>query len=198
VALRLGVFGGTFDPPHIGHLIAAVGVRYALGLDRVLFVVANEPWQKVGERSVSPARARLELVRAAVEGTEGLEASAVEIEHGGPSYTADTLTTLRRQEPHAELFLVLGYDAALGIESWERVDEVAANARLVVVDRPGSADDPLPSGFEWERVVAPRLEVSSTDLRERFSDGRPLDFLITDEVRTCIERLGLYRDRHHG
>jgi nicotinate-nucleotide adenylyltransferase len=197
-SVRIGVFGGTFDPPHIGHLISAVGVRHALGLERVLLVVANEPWQKVGERDLSPAADRLAMVAAAVEGTAGLEASALEIERGGASYSADTLVELSDRQPGAELFLILGYDAALGIETWERIDEVAAGAHLVVVDRPGSADRLLPGGFVWERVEVPRLEVSSTDLRQRVADGRPLDFLVPDRVRACIERLGLYRDPHHG
>ncbi|HEX7167817.1 MAG TPA: adenylyltransferase/cytidyltransferase family protein, partial [Acidimicrobiales bacterium] len=92
---RIGVLGGTFDPVHIAHLVSAVNVRAALGLDRVLLVVANEPWQKVGTRPISPAADRLAMVEAAVAGVDGVEASAIEIARGGPSYTADTIAALR-------------------------------------------------------------------------------------------------------
>src|SRR5206468_2026144 len=96
---RLGIFGGTFDPPHVGHLAAAVNVRHELQLDRVLLVVNNEPWQKVGSREISPAVDRLAMVAAAVGAVEGLEASSIELEAGGPSYTADTLAALRGEDP---------------------------------------------------------------------------------------------------
>jgi nicotinate-nucleotide adenylyltransferase len=109
VSERVGVFGGTFDPPHIGHLVVAVNVRHALRLDRVLLVVANDPWQK-STRAVSPAADRLALVEAAVGDVAGLEASAVEIERGGISYTADTLAQLHADSADRELFLVLGSD----------------------------------------------------------------------------------------
>jgi nicotinate-nucleotide adenylyltransferase len=190
---RIGVFGGTFDPPHIGHLVAAVNVRDALQLDRVLLVVANEPWQKVDDRDISPAADRLELVRAATADVDGLEASDIEIVRGGPSYTADTLAELGERWPDASLWLVVGRDAALGFPTWERVDEVAARAHLVVVDRPGADDDAaLPAPYPWHRVEIPRLDVSSTDLRARVAEGRPLDFLTPPAVVTGIARLGLY------
>ena len=98
---RIGVFGGTFDPPHVGHLVTAVNVRHSLGLDRVLLVVANQPWQKVGTRAITPAGDRLALVEAAVQGVDGIEASAIEIERGGESYTADTLRQLHERHPGA-------------------------------------------------------------------------------------------------
>jgi nicotinate-nucleotide adenylyltransferase len=195
---RLGIFGGTFDPPHLGHLVIAVNVRHDLALDRVLLVVANEPWQKVGDRVISPAEDRLAMVEAAVAGVEGLEPSRLEIDRGGPSYTADTLQQLRAVEPGAELFVILGRDAALGVTSWERSDEVGSIASLVVVDRPGAPADPLPGGFRWRRVEAPRLEVSSTDLRARVLDGRPLEFLLPAGVISCIRERGLYGEPHHG
>lgn len=190
---RIGVFGGTFDPPHVGHLVAAADVRHALGLDEVLLVVANEPWQKAGDREISPAASRFALVEAAVSGVDGLRASDLEIVRGGPSYTADTLAELHTRNPGAELHLILGRDAAAGLPTWERVDEVVEQARLVVVDRPGADELALPAGHEWARVEVPRLDVSSTDLRERVADGRPLDFLTPAAVVTGIRQLGLYR-----
>jgi nicotinate-nucleotide adenylyltransferase len=164
----------------------------------VLFVVANEPWQKVGERRITPAEQRLALVEAAVAGVEGLEASRLELDRGGPSYSADTLHELHAADPEAELVLVLGRDAALSVPTWERVDDLGPLATLVVVDRPGVDAGPLPDGFRWRRVEAPRLEVSSTDLRERVADGRPLDYLLPEGVIACIHRLGLYRDALDG
>jgi nicotinate-nucleotide adenylyltransferase len=188
---RIGVFGGTFDPPHVGHLVTAVNVRHVLGLDRVLLVVANVPWQKEGVRTITPGPDRLWLVERAVEGVAGLEASDLELQRGGRSYTADTLAELARRHPGAELFTVLGEDAAAGFLSWERYDEVAQRSTLVVVDRPGFVTE-LPGGFQWCHVEVPHLEVSSTDLRERALDGRPLDFLLPASVIEAIHARHLY------
>ncbi len=189
---RLGVFGGTFDPPHIGHLVAISEVRHALALDLVLMVVADEPWQKEDQRAVSPAADRLALVAAALEGVDGIEPSTIEIDRGGPSYTADTLEALHQSRPSDDLFLVLGADAAAGIDTWERPERIADLATLVVVDRPG-VSVPLPDRFRWERVVSPAVDVSSTDLRVRVAEGRPIDFLTPHGVVTCIDRRRLYR-----
>jgi nicotinate-nucleotide adenylyltransferase len=191
--LRLGVFGGTFDPPHVGHLVTAVNVRHALQLDLVVLMVAGEPWQKVGARTVSAAADRLAMVEAAVAEVPGLAAGRTEIDHGGPSYTADTLVALAEQHLGATLFTIVGDDAAAGITTWQRYSEVAERSRLVVVDRPGAPVE-LPEGFDWIRVEVPRLEVSSTDLRARAADGRPLDYLVTPPVLATIRRLGLYRE----
>ena len=191
VPQRIGLFGGTFDPPHVGHLVTAVNVRHALQLDVVILMVANVPWQKVGARPITDAHARLAMVEAAVADVAGLCAGRAEIDHGGHSFTADTLEFLSQQHPGASLFTIVGDDAASKIETRERYEEVAARSTLVVVDRPG---DPvsLPSGFGWVRVEVPRLEVSSTDLRDRCRDGRPLDYLVTEPVLDVIRSLGLY------
>ena len=189
---RVGLFGGTFDPPHVGHLVTAVNVRYELSLDLVLLEVANRPWQKEGSRHISSGEDRFALVAAAVGEVPGLEASRLEIDRGGVSYTADTLAELGRIHPEAELFTIVGSDAAAGLLTWERYDEVAARSRLVVVERPGS-ELALPSELSWIRVVVPHLEVSSTDLRARVADGRPLDYLVPEDVLAEIHRRGLYR-----
>ena len=186
-AERLGIFGGTFDPPHLGHLVTAVNVRLDLGLDRVLLVVAGQPWQKLGTRDITPAADRLAMVEAAVGAVEGLEASRLEIDRPGMSYTADTLESLRAEDPARELFVVLGSDDAFGLPSWERADEVRAMATIVVVERP--------PGWSWEVVEVPRLEVSSTDLRARVAEGRPLDYLLTPEVIATIEARELYAEK---
>jgi nicotinate-nucleotide adenylyltransferase len=189
---RIGVLGGTFDPVHIGHLVTGLNVRHELALDVVLFVVAHDPWQKA-DRDVTPARDRLDMVAAAVDGVEGLEASSIEIDRGGVSYTADTLAELAVSKPRAELFLILGTDAAGALPTWDRVDEVRRLATLVVVRRPGSEELTPPAGWHYVQVEAPRLEVSSTDLRARFSDGRPLDWLVPDAVVRLARERGLYR-----
>lgn len=190
---RIGIFGGTFDPPHVGHLAAAVNAKHALGLDLVLLVVANVPWQKVEDRAVSPAADRIALVRLAVGDVDGLEVDDREVRRGGPSYTADTITELITEDPRRALFVIVGGDAAAGLPTWERIDEVRERAVIVVVDRPGGTWGP-PAGWDTERVEIPRLEISSTDLRARVADGRPLDFLVPAPVVSGIERLGLYRD----
>jgi nicotinate-nucleotide adenylyltransferase len=199
--MRIGVFGGTFDPIHVGHLVAAVNARHALGLDRVLFVVANEPWQKVGDRPVSPALDRLALVDAALGDVDGLEASRLEIDRGGPSYTIDTIEELRRLEPTADLYLIVGADVIAGLASWERLDDVRRETTMVVVNRPGSTPvlpgrDGRLTGWNAVAIEIPALEISSTDLRERAATGRPLDYLIPEGAVRMIKERGMYaRDR---
>ena len=199
--MRIGVFGGTFDPIHVGHLVAAVNARHTLGLDRVLFVVANEPWQKVGDRPVSPALDRLTLVDAALGDVDGLEASRLEIDRGGPSYTIDTIEELRRLEPTADLYLIIGADVIAGLATWERLDDVRREATMVIVNRPGSTPvlpgrDGRLTGWNAVAIEIPALEISSTDLRERAATGRPLDYLIPEGAVRMIKQRGLYaRDR---
>ncbi len=191
VPRRIGLFGGTFDPPHVGHLVTAVNVRHALQLDVVVLMVANVPWQKERSRQITPAEDRFALVQAAVADVAGLRAGRDEIDRGGASFTADTLRGLAEQYPGADLYTIVGDDAAAGITTWERYEEVASRSSLVVVDRPG---DPvqLSEEFHWWRVEVPHLEVSSTDLRARFSDGRPLDYLLTEPVLEMIAARNLY------
>lgn len=189
---RIGLLGGTFDPPHVGHLVTAVNVRHALDLDLVILMVANEPWQKTDSRRITDAEHRYAMVAAAVADVPGLVAGRHEIDHGGPSYTADTLAALARQHPGATLFTIVGDDAAAGFETWERCAEVADRSTLVVVDRPGAPVE-LSSRFDWQHVAVPHLDVSSSDLRERFRDGRPADFLITEPVLALIAARDLYR-----
>ena len=190
-AQRIGLFGGTFDPPHVGHLVTAVNVMHALDLDQVILMVANVPWQKQGTRQITPASDRLAMVEAAVRGVPGLVAGRIEVDRGGPSFTADTLADLAVEHPDAEFYTIVGDDAAAGITTWERFRDVLERSHIVVVDRPG-APVSLPSDIAWLRVEVPRLEVSSTDLRSRFVDGRPLDYLITPPVLEVIRDRALY------
>lgn len=191
-AVRLGVFGGTFDPVHVGHVVAAAAARHALALDRVLLVVANRPWQKEGERAISPAADRLAMVAAAVQSVEGLEPSALEIERGGPSYTADTVAELAAIHPGAELFLVVGADVAADLGTWARADALHDSVTLAVVGRAGTP--PALPGPPWRSVAVemPHLAVSSSDLRQRAVAGRPLDGLVPPGALTELRRRGLY------
>jgi nicotinate-nucleotide adenylyltransferase len=193
VPTRVGLFGGTFDPPHVGHLVTAVNVRHALALDVVILMVAGEPWQKVGSRPITAAVDRLAMVAAAVADVDGLVAGDLEVRRGGASYTADTLAELTTSWPDAALFTIVGDDAAAGLRSWERWQEVVDRSTLVVVDRPGTPVE-LSGDVDWVRVEVPRLEVSSTDLRARFVDGRPLDYLLTDPVLDVVRERRLYLD----
>lgn len=193
---RLGILGGTFDPVHVAHLVVAVNVRHALALDAVLLVVANRPWQKEGGRPITPAADRLAVVEAAVGEVPGIEASDVEIRRGGVSYTADTLADLAGVEPpDTRFFLVIGADVAATLDTWDRVDEVRARCRLAVVDRPGAEPPSVPSGWEGDVVRVPPLAISSTDIRGRIADGRPVDFLMPDAAMREISRRGLYAPR---
>jgi nicotinate-nucleotide adenylyltransferase len=157
-------------------------------------MVANVPWQKADSRAVSTAADRLALVEAAVGDVPGLEAGSLEIERGGESYTADTLAELARRGPSDELFLIVGWDVVPALTTWERWEEVQELATLVVVNRPGS---PAPralaeAGWKVEEVTVPNLEISSSDLRQRAVDGRPLDFLIPEAAVRCIRARGMY------
>ncbi len=191
---RIGVFGGTFDPIHVGHLVAAVNARDALGLDRVILMVANIPWQKAGTRAVSTAEDRLALVEAAVGGVRGLEAGRLEIDRGGESYTSDTLAAIHEAGGDDELFLIIGWDVAADLTSWERIQEIQSLATLVVVNRPGSGRPRAleKAGWRVAEVTVPNLEISSTDLRARAAEGRPLDYLIPEAGVRCIRARGMY------
>lgn len=192
MAERIGLFGGTFDPIHVGHLVAAVNARHALGLDRVILMVANVPWQKVAGRSVTSAEDRFALVEAAVGNVPGLEAGRLEIDRGGESYTADTLSELSEANPGAELFVVVGADVAGELSSWDRREAIQRLATLVVVNRPGAGLLHSLDGWRVELVTVPNLEISSTDLRERAADGRPLDYLVPEAAVHCLRARGLY------
>jgi nicotinate-nucleotide adenylyltransferase len=194
VTERLAIFGGTFDPIHVAHVVAAVEVRRALALDRVLLVPAGDPWQKRGLVE-APAAARLAMVTAAIEGIEGLEVCAIEVERTGPSYTADTLEAL--SGAGRELFLVVGSDVAATLHTWTGVERIPKLASLVVVDRAGAgahAGDSVsfPAPWRVEHVAIPHLDVSSTDLRARAARGWPLDGLVPPGVVRIIREQNLY------
>jgi nicotinate-nucleotide adenylyltransferase len=188
---RLGILGGTFDPVHVAHLVAASAARCQLELTRVLVVVAGDPWQKRG-RVCAPAEARFEMVAAAIDGVDGLEASRLEIDRAGPTYTIDTVETLRREIPSRELFLIVGRDVAASVDTWHRADDLRAAVSLAIVDREDGTASTSPPGWRCRAVHMPRLDVSSTDVRRRIAAGESVDFLVPPPAARVLRARGLY------
>lgn len=188
---RVGVLGGTFDPPHLGHLIVADQVLHALSLDEVILVPANEPWQKVDRRKITAADKRLEMTLAAVGDEEGLSVSGIELELGGPSYTSVTLDALSERQPGTDWVVIMGADAAVGLDTWHNTDRLRQQATIVVVNRPG-ADFQPPTGWSWELVEIPSVSISGTGLRRRVAQGRSIRFLTPKPVIEHIREWNLY------
>jgi nicotinate-nucleotide adenylyltransferase len=188
--MKLGVFGGTFDPPHLGHLIVAGEVHHRLGLDRVLWIPAAVPPHK-RDRDITPGHIRLRMVRAAIADDPRFEASDMELKRDGPSYTVDTLRELRADRPDAEIFLILGADQLGEIESWKEPEEIGRLATIVGFARAGEA----PPALARSRIVEiPRIDIAATALRRRVREGRPVRYLVSDGVEQIIRRERLYRD----
>jgi nicotinate-nucleotide adenylyltransferase len=188
---RLGILGGTFDPVHVAHLAAATAARDELDLDRVLVVVARDPWQKRGQ-VCAPADARFDMVAAAVAGIDGLVASRLELDRAGPTYTVDTVAALRREAPDRTLFLVVGGDVAAGLDSWHRAADLREAVTVAVVDRDDAAAGETPPGWRTVPVRMPRLDVSSTEIRRRIAAREPVDGLIPPAAERVLRARGLY------
>jgi nicotinate-nucleotide adenylyltransferase len=195
---RVGVMGGTFDPIHHGHLVAASEVQGWFGLDEVIFVPTGEPWQK-SDRAVSPAEHRYLMTVIATAANPRFTVSRVDIDRGGPTYTKDTLHDLHAARPDADLFFITGADALTDIFSWRDADEVFDLAHFVGCTRPGSEMDPATlSAIPAERVTmleVPALAISSTDCRQRQAEGQPIWYLVPDGVVQYITKHGLYAPR---
>ncbi len=191
---RLGLLGGTFDPPHRGHLSAAIAVRDALGLDRVDFLIANDPWQKVGERNVTPAPARVEMVHALVDGIDGIGVDEREVRRGGLTYTVETLEEIAREMPGTDVFLIVGQDTADRIHTWHRHEEVLALSTLVVVNRDQKAQQ-VPTSLVNARVQfvsMPLVDVSSTAVRAAVAAGEDITSMTSAAVSCLVKSHGLY------
>ena len=191
---RLGLFGGTFDPPHRGHLAVATAARNQLGLDRVLLMVANDPWKKSPGREITPAQDRLAMVHALIRGDDGrpmpgLEVSDAEIRRGGPSYTVTTLRELRQAHPADELYLIIGRDLVDDFASWHQSSEIEGLATIVVVDRPGYITD---AKRGWKLLMVPPVDVSSSELRDRLREGGDVSAYVTPQVVDEIRARKLY------
>jgi nicotinate-nucleotide adenylyltransferase len=185
--------GGTFDPVHHGHLVAASEVQSLFSLDEVAFVPSGKPWQKAG-RSVSPAEHRYLMTVIATASNPGFWVSRVDIDRPGPTFTIDTLRDLAAQQPDAELFFITGADALEQIVSWKDADELFRLAHFVGVTRPGYvlSDDHLPRDAV-SLVEVPAMAISSSVCRERVMAGRPVWYLVPDGVVQYIGKHRLYR-----
>ena len=200
-APRLGVLGGSFDPVHLAHLIMAEEARVQLGLARVLFVPAGLPYLKTSS-GVAPIRHRLEMVRLAVSSNPYFEASSLDIDRPGPSYTVDLLDMLRRSLPaEQEIFFVVGWDSLASLRQWREPERILEMCWLVGVPRPGV---PQPDLKELDRVIPgiakrvimldrPALSISSTEVRERVGRGVSIRYLVPEAVEQYIVEHGLYR-----
>jgi nicotinate-nucleotide adenylyltransferase len=194
---RVGVMGGTFDPVHLGHLVAASEVAHRFGLDEVVFVPTGRPWQK-DDRDVTSAEDRYLMTVIATASDPRFRVSRVDVDRPGPTYTVDTLRDLRDEyaaaSVDAELFFITGADALTSITSWHDAEEVLSLAHLVGVTRPGHAlrDPGLPGG-SVTLVEVPALAISSTDCRARVAAGAPIRYLVPGGVVEYVAKRGLYR-----
>ncbi|HUR76597.1 MAG TPA: nicotinate-nucleotide adenylyltransferase [Acidimicrobiales bacterium] len=189
--MRIGIFGGTFDPVHVGHLVVVTTVHHALGLDETRVVVAGDPWQKAAP--VSPGEERVEMARAAVDdlGVPGIVVDDCEVRRGGRTYTIETLEALRAEVPGAELYLAIGNDAAKNLPTWHRADELPGLVTLALVNRPGAAAADLP-GWRVAPVDIPYLDVSSSLVRARLAVGLPVDGLVPAAAMRVVRNRGRY------
>ncbi len=186
--------GGTFDPVHHGHLVAASEVQAQFGMDQIVFVPTGQPWQK-GHEYVSPAEDRYLMTVVATASNPRFSVSRVDIDRGGPTYTVDTLGDLSRQYPDADLSFITGADALEQILSWHRIDELFGLAHFIGVTRPGYSldDEHLPTG-SVSLVEIPAMAISSTGCRRRVAAGLPVWYLVPDGIVQYISKTGLYRD----
>jgi len=193
-AQRIGVMGGTFDPVHHGHLVAASEVAQVFTLDEVVFVPTGQPWQK-DDRHVSPSEDRYLMTVIATASNPRFSVSRIDIDRGGPTYTIDTLRDLRAERgDEAELFFITGADALAQIMSWQDVNELFKLAHFVGVTRPGHrlTGDGLPED-NVSLVEVPALAISSTDCRQRVARGEPIWYLVPDGIVQYIAKRRLYR-----
>lgn len=187
----IGIFGGTFDPIHLGHLAAATRARQDLGLDTVLLVVANDPWQKSPGRRIAPAADRLAMVVASVEDIEGVEACDLEVVRGGPSYTIDTIEALARRDAVADPWIIVGADLSLTLDTWERAEELKERARVAVLSRPGSPLR-LPTGWRAVALESDDLDISSSEVRAAVQRGENVSNLVPVAVINHLAHRTLY------
>ncbi len=190
MARRVGLLGGTFDPPHLGHLVVAECARVSLGLDEVRFLVAGDPWMK---DRISPASRRVALARAAVAADPHLHVDDREVTRSGPTYTADTLEELVIEEPDTSWYFLLGADAANALDRWKRADDALALATFVVVPRPGHALEVAePYRSKLLQLAVPFVDISSSDLRERYRTGAATRYLVPEVVDELVRGSELY------
>lgn len=199
---RLGIMGGTFDPIHYGHLVTAEGARYSFGLDRVIFVPSGRPPHKPGH-IVSDPLDRYKMTCLAVASNPFFCASAIEVERPGPSFTIDTVRAVMELYPGAKIYFITGADALLEIFKWKDFDILLTICNFVAATRPGyrlfelrEKTASLPSGLKQNisYMEVPALAISSTEIRQRVCDGRPVKYLLPESVEDYIKKNKLYRE----
>jgi len=195
--MRTGVLGGTFDPVHVAHLVIAEHAREALALGLVLFVPAGDPWRK-SHRAITAAEHRLAMLTLAIAGNDAFGVSDLELRREGPTYTADTLAALAGERLDDEFWFIAGADALADLPHWHEPARIVKHARLAAAPRDARDADVLAQGVAEFRdridlFDAPRLEISSTDIRARVAEGRSIRYLVPDAVAAYIAETGLYR-----
>lgn len=187
----VGIFGGSFDPIHHGHLIVARVAAELLGLAELRFVPAREQPFKVGKHAAAAGH-RAAMVEAAIAGAAGFTLDSIELERPGASYTVDTLRGIRERDPGVDLVLLVGADAAADFPKWREAEAVARLARVVVFGRPGADRVALP--VAWRTIEVPAVEISATEIRQRVREGRPIRYWVPDAVADYVAAHGLYQD----
>lgn len=189
VDMRVGILGGTFDPIHRGHLIAASSVYESLNLDSVVFMPAGDPWQK-RDRELSSGQQRLEMVKLAIADDARFSASDIEINRSGPSYAIDTIREWKSANPNDELFWIVGSDALSGIPTWHEWEAFVSEVTIVAVNRIGNREV-VP--FDFVSVDMPEVRISATELRDRFTNKQDTQYLVPQKVSEYIAEQGLYQ-----
>jgi nicotinate-nucleotide adenylyltransferase len=198
---RLGIMGGTFDPIHYGHLVTAEGARYEWGLEKVIFIPAGRPPHKPGLQITEPWD-RYVMTGLAIESNPFFQVSVMEIERPGPSYTVDTVSAMQVLYPESEIFFITGSDAVLEVLTWKDVPKLLSKCRFISVSRPGYNLDKLHAGLDGipeelkKKIIymqVPSLAISSTEIRKRVREGRPVKYLLPESVENYIMKKELYR-----
>ncbi|THV41191.1 nicotinate-nucleotide adenylyltransferase [Glycomyces buryatensis] len=191
---RIGIFGGTFDPPHLGHLVAASEAAARCALDEVVFVPAGDPWQKHG-RDITDAAARLTMTRLAIAADLRFRISTCDIDREGPTYAIDTVADVRTEyDRPIELYFIMGADSLANLQTWHRVEELCKAVRFIALNRQGHSRREVDTSFgiEVEFIDMPAVDLSSTECRERVREGEPIRYLVSDSVDSYISEHGLY------
>lgn len=198
--MKIGIFGGTFDPVHIGHLIVADQAASDLRLDRVVFLPAGRPWFK-SNRLITDGKDRLQMLKLAVRGNSRFDVSEIELNRSGPTYSVESIPLLKQQYDGAEIYFLLGKDALADIHKWQQPDKIIQMCHVVGLSRPGyesidwdTIDRIIPGASQKIRLLqVPLIGVSSSDIRTMVAGGKSIRFLIPDDVLDYIERNALYR-----
>lgn len=191
---RVGVFGGTFDPPHLGHLVAASEAAFECRLDEVVFVPAGDPWQK-HHLNVTKAPARLAMTMLAIGDDPLFRISTCDIDRDGPTYAVDTVSDVGAEyEGEVDLHFIIGADSLENLHTWHRVEELCKSVKFIALNRPGHSRSEVDTSFgvEVEFIDMPAVDLSSTECRQRVRDGQPLRYLVPDPVAAYIAEHGLY------